>query len=123
MYARMGNLARPGRMARPHRLSGLRGLRGRMGDDGIDWSSIITTGITQAGNVAKVAVAPGPLPTYQSITNPYGYSSVTSYAPAGTVIPGVTGATSSLGGLDTLLTSPLVLLGGLALLAVVLMKR
>ena len=118
MYARMGNLARHGRVARAHRLSGLRGLRGGLGD-GIDWSSILTAGITQAGNVAKVAVAPGPLPTYQAITTPGGYSSVTTYGAGG--VPQI--GTSVGSDIGSLLTSPIALLFGFGLLAVVLMKR
>ena len=118
MYARMGNLARHGRVARAHRLSGLRGLRGGgVGD--IDWSSITQNLITQAGNVAKVAVAPGPLPTYQAITTPGGYSSVTTYGPGGVPQVGTSLGTD----FGSLLTSPIALLFGFGLLAVVLMKR
>lgn len=132
MYARMGNPARHGRLARAHRVSGLRGLRGDgivarrlaalgYGDaGGVDWSGITQNLITTAGNVAKVAVSPGPVPTYQAITTPGGYSSVTSYGPLGT---SPLSTTASLDSFDALLTSPLVLLGGLALFAVVLMKR
>ena len=119
-------------MAGANRVSGLRGLRGSrlsgyerailgdrfaaLGYGSIDWSQILTAGITTAGNVAQVALKP---PTYSSIQYPSGYTSVQSYGalPAGTV-----GVPSSLTS-TSLLDSPYLLLGGLALLAVVLMKR
>ena len=85
------------------------------GDSGIDWGSILSQGITTAGSVAAIAVKP---PTYSSVVYPSGAQSVTSYG----AMPGsssIAGASS----LEGLLTSPYLLLGGMALLAVVLMKR
>lgn len=80
----------------------------------VDWTQIINTGLTQAGSVAKTAVTP---PMYSSVVNPLtGASSVTSYAgspglyPGGSSIPGI--GTS----LSSVLSSPIVLLGGIALL-------
>ncbi len=106
-----------GRLARAHRLSGVRrGLRGRLGQDDINWGQILTTGIQTAGSVAAIAVKP---PTYSSVVLPSGAQSITSY---GATVP----STSILGAgtdLTSLLTSPLVLLGGLALLAVFALKR
>ncbi len=106
-------------MARAHRLSGVRrGRRGRtMGQDssGMDWSQILTTGIQTAGNVAAIAVRP---PTYSSVMYPSGAQSVTSFgSPSQTA--------SMMGGIDftSLLSSPLILLGGLALVAVFALKR
>ena len=102
-------------MAGKNGISRLRGMRG-LGQDSIDWGNILTTGITTAGQVAAIAVRP---PTYSSVVNPYtGAQSVTSYAPIGTStsLLGMSSATS-------LLSSPYVLLGGLALLAVFALKR
>ena len=106
-------------MARAHRLSGLRGLRGYqrvvLGDDGdIDWGSIISNSITTAGQVAQVALKP---PTYSAVTLPSGATSVTSYAPIGS------STASALLGTSSVLNNPYVILGGLALVAVLLMKQ
>lgn len=116
MYVRPGKFGRMRGLARAHGVSGLRGLRGArlsgLGDD-IDWSQIIDTGISTAGSVAQVALKP---PTYSSVVYPSGASSVTSY--------GAVPSTSALGTSTTsLLSSPYLILGGLALLAVVLMKQ
>ncbi len=49
-------------------------------DSGIDWSSIISTGITSAASVAKTAVTP---PTYSSVVNPLtGAQTITAYGTA-----------------------------------------
>lgn len=123
MYVRTGN---PGkrRMAGAHRLSGLRGAQrivlGQDDDSGFDWDTFTQTLIKTAGSVAAVAVKP---PTYSSSINPYtGQQTITSYAPTG-----YTGSALGAGvlgtGFSSLLSSPLVLLGGAALLAVVLLKR
>jgi hypothetical protein len=96
-------------MARAHGLSRLRGLRGgRLGDD-IDWGSIISSSITTAGQVAQVALKP---PTYSAVQYPSGLISTQSY--------GAVPNTSSISGF---LSPDVLLLGGLALVAVVLMKR
>jgi hypothetical protein len=120
MYVGIGK--RASRLAGSHRLSGLRGLRGRgLGQDvPIDWGSIISTGITTAGAVAVKAVAP---PTYSSVVNPItGAQTITSYAPIGATSSLL--GTSSLGTeFSSLLSSPLVLLGGIALIAVFALKR
>lgn len=106
-----------GRMARAHRLSGVRGLRGRLGQDSIDWGSIIQTGIQTAGAVSAIAFKP---PTYSSVINPYtGAQSITSYGAVPNTGLGLGAGTS----LSSLLTSPVVLFGGLALLAVFALKR
>ena len=121
MYARLGKLGRNSRMAGAHRFSGLRGLRGaRLGDDdgGFDWSSItpiIQTGIQTAGQVAQVALKP---PTYSSVVYPSGASTVQSYGALPSGAPGT--ATAAIG---DLLASPYLVLGGIVLLAVILMKR
>jgi hypothetical protein len=103
-----------GRLAGAHRLSGLRRSRRGLGD-GFDWSGFSTTLINDAAGVASIAVKP---PTYSSVVLPSGAQSITSYAPIG--------ATSSLLGtssLTSLFDSPVVLLGGFALVAVLLLKR
>jgi hypothetical protein len=97
-------------MAGAHNVSRLGRLRGRKLGDITDWMPLLTTGINDAASVAQVALKP---PTYSSVTTPYG-TSITSY---GAVAPGVT-----VDPLTSLLSSPLFLLGGVALL-VVLMKR
>ena len=112
-----------GRVAGAHRFSGLRGLRGRrLGQD--DWGSIIDNAITTAGKVASVAVSPGPVPTYSYQSTPYG-TSIQSFAPGGaSAIPSSILPTSTVGtDLTSLLSSPLVLIGGIALIALVAMKR
>jgi len=112
MYVRM----RKGKSPRLGRLGRRRGL----GDDSIDWGSIITAGINQAGAVAKVAETP---PMYSAVVNPItGASSVTSYAGAPGLYPGsnVLGSTA---GLTSLLNSPVFLLGGLALVLVLIFRR
>ena len=106
------------KLARAHRLGAVRGIRGVRGlaDDGggIDWGSIITTGIQTAGNVAQVALKP---PTYSSVTTPYG-TSVQAYGTTGQqMIPSGLGTSS----LDSI--SPVWLLLGAGLLAVVLLRR
>ena len=110
-----------GRLARAHGLSRLRGLRGvSLGQDSIDWGSILNTGITTAGAVAARAVTP---PTYSSVVNPVtGAQTITSYAPIGATSSLINSSdlTSSLG---SLLSSPLILLGGIALIAVFALKR
>lgn len=99
-------------MARAHRLSGLRGLRGYqrvvLGDD-IDWGSIISNSITTAGQVAQVALKP---PTYSSTQYPSGLISTQSY--------GMVPQTTSLSGF---LNSNMLILGALAIGAIVLLKR
>lgn len=118
MYVGRRKIGR-GRLAGAHRLSGLRGGRRLvLGQDegGINWGNVLTTSITDAASVAAVALRP---PTYSSVVNPYtGAQSITSYAPLGST-PSLLGTTSLTG----LLSSPLVLLGGVALLAVLALKR
>jgi hypothetical protein len=113
-------------MAGTHRVSGLRGLRRglarRLGQDdsSINWGQILTTGITVAGQDAAVALKP---PTYSSVVNPLtGAQTITSYAPIGQTssILGTTDLTSSL---NSLISSPIVLIGGIALIAVLALKR
>ena len=118
MYARTAQLGRMRRVAGAHRLSGLRGLRGSLGQD---WGDIINNAISTAGSVASVALKP---PTYSSVVNPYtGAQTVTSYGgvPQSSLLSG----SPLLGGADltSVLTSPIVLLGGLGLIAVLLLKR
>jgi hypothetical protein len=111
---RMRGLGRPRASSIAQRR--MRRLRG-MGDDGIDWSQIISTGIQTAGSVAKVAVTP---PMYSSIVNPMtGASSVTSFAGAPGLYPSgsIPGLSSQFGtSLTGLLSNPIVLIGGVALL-------
>jgi hypothetical protein len=84
---------------------------------GIDWSGIITTGINDAATVAKTAVTP---PMYSSVVNPLtGASSIQSYGAS----PGVGALGTSLLGSSSLLSSPLVLFGGLALILVLAFRR
>ena len=108
-----------GRLAGAYRFSGIRGLRGRrLGQ--IDYGSIITDAINTAGAVAVQAVKP---PTYSSVVNPItGAQTITSY---GATVPSTSLlGTSALGtDLTSLLSSPLVLLGGIALIAVIALKR
>lgn len=105
-------------MARANRLSGLRG-GGRLGlgqDSSIDWGSVLNNTISTAGAVAAKAVTP---PTYSAVINPLtGAQTITSY---GATVP----STSLLGTTDlsTLLESPLVLFGGLALVAFLMLKN
>jgi hypothetical protein len=87
-----------------------------MGDDSIDWTSLVTTGINDAAATAQVALRPAPPPMYSSVSTPYG-TSITSYAPGGV---GVNPVTS---GLTTLLADPIMVWLGLGLLAFVVMKR
>ena len=105
-----------GRVARANHLSGFRGLRLGQDDGSINWGNVLTTGITDAASVAAVAVKP---PTYSSVINPVtGAQTITSYAPIGS-----TGSLLGTSSLTTLLSNPLVLLGGLALVAIVALKR
>ena len=105
-------------MAGTHRLSGLGRLRRRgMGDDSIDWTSLVTTGINDAAATAQVALKPAPPPLYSSVSTPYG-TSITSYAAGG--IPASNPLTS---GLTTLLADPIMVWLGLGLIAIVVMKR
>ena len=123
MYVATGKLGGARGLAGSHRVLGRR-LGRRLGQDdgGIDWGSIITQGITVAGQDAAVALKP---PTYSASTvyNPTTgqyTSSTTSYAATGGA-----GLTSPLGtaSLTSWLSSPLVLLGGVALIAVVLLRN
>jgi hypothetical protein len=114
MYVGRAKRGRTG-LAGAYRLSGLRGRRGlALGQ--IDWGGIIQNSISTAGQVAAVAVRP---PTYSSVINPTtGAQTITSY--------GAMPPTSLLGtgtDLTSLLSSPIVLIGGLALLAVFALKR
>ena len=110
-------------MAGAHRFSGLRGLRGlRLGQDAtsIDWGNIIDTGITTAGAVAAKAVTP---PTYSSVVNPLtGQQTITSYAPIGQTTSLLNSGTLTTD-FGSLLSSPLIWIGGIALIALVAMKR
>lgn len=112
-----------GRLARAHGLSALRGLRGRglgQDDSSINWGTVLDTGILTAGAVASKAVTP---PTYSSVVNPVtGAQTITSYAPIGATSSLINSSdlTSSLG---SLFSSPLILLGGIALIAVFALKR
>ena len=120
MYVGRAKRGRTG-LAGAHGLSRLRGLRGRaLGqDDGINWGNILQTGIQTAGAVSAIAFKP---PTYSSVINPYtGAQTVTSYAntPPSSSLLGV-GPGSSF---TELLTSPLVLVGGLLLVAVFALKK
>lgn len=97
---------------------GALGRRRRSLGDGIDWSSIITTGINDAASVAKTAVTP---PAYSSVVNPLtGQQSITAYGATGSAI-----AASPLGTttLSSLLTSPLFLLFGFGLVAVIALRK
>lgn len=123
MYVGRRKLGRAG-LAGKNRLSGLRGRQGLVlgQDDGsssdINWGNILSTGIVTAGNVAAVAVRP---PTYSSVINPVtGAQTITSY---GATAPSIFGTSLDSTTLTGLLTSPLVLLGGLALVAVLALKR
>ncbi len=75
------------------------------------WASIITTGITTAGAVAAKAVTP---PTYSSTINPLtGAQTITSY---GATVPSSLLTSGLTTNLSSLLESPIVLIGGIALL-------
>ena len=88
--------------------------------DGIDWGDILSTGIQTAGSVAKVAVTP---PMYSSVINPVtGQQSITSYAGSPGLYP-ASGIASGSAGIASLLNSPVVLLGGLALVLVLVMRK
>jgi hypothetical protein len=118
MYVSM-NTGRQSRLGRSRRGNSRAIARQRLGDDGdINWTSIIDTGITQAGNVAKVAVAP---PLYSSVINPMtGAQSIQSYG----AVPGLTSLTgASLLSSSSLLTSPLVLLFGAGLVLILVMRH
>ena len=90
---------------------------------GIDWGSILQTGIQTAGSVAKVAVTP---PMYSSVVNPLtGQSSVTSYAGSPGLFPSTSAALgSSLGtaSLTSLIMSPIGIIG-VVILVIALAKR
>jgi hypothetical protein len=104
---------------REDRVSRLRRLRLRrnLGQDGFDWSQVLTTGITTAGNVAQVALRP---PTYSSVTGPYG-SSVTSYGSVpGSAGYGVNPLSSSL---SSILSDPVIVLGLIGAAVLVIAKR
>lgn len=111
-------------MARAHGVSRLRGMRGLGQDDGsdINWGGILSTGIQSAAAVTAVALKP---PTYSSSYNAItGQQSVTSYGG----VPQTSLFGSSLGpgvgtDLTSLISSPIILLGGLALVAVLVLKR
>jgi hypothetical protein len=106
------SIRQPG-LGRPRR------RRAAMGDaDDINWTSIIDTGITQAGNVAKVAVAP---PLYSSVINPLtGAQSIQSYG----AVLGLTSLTgASLLSSTSLLSSPLVWLFGGGLVLILVMRH
>ncbi len=119
MYVGRAKRGRTG-LAGTYGLSRLRGLRGRaLGQDSIDWGNILQTGIQTAGAVSAIAFKP---PTYSSVINPYtGAQTITSYAntPPSSSLLGV-GPGSSF---TELLTSPLVLVGGLLLVAVFALKK
>jgi hypothetical protein len=91
--------------------------RGRLGDI-TDYMPLFTTAINDAASVAQVALRP---PSYSSVVNPYtGASSVTAYGPVGNSSQF---SASGLGGSLTGSLSPIWLLGGFGLLAIVLLKR
>jgi hypothetical protein len=82
------------------------------GFDSAVWAPVIATGINAAATVAKVAVAPTPT---TSIMYPSGaIATSTAGAPLPVLSSSITGIAGS---------SELLLLGGLALVAVVMMAR
>ena len=82
------------------------------------WASIITTGITTAGAVAAKAVTP---PTYSSTINPLtGAQTITSY---GATVPSSLLTSGLTTDLSSLLESPIVLIGGIALFALMMLRR
>lgn len=109
-------------MARSYGISRIRGLKRGLGDDGLDWSDIITTGITSAATVAKAAVSP--TPTYAYTSGPQGTQILSYGAPGSSVSPySYSPYTSGLGDISQLFSSPIVLIGGIGLIAVLLLKR
>ena len=119
MYVALRNPGLGRRLAgRAHGLHAVRVPRYyRLGDDGLDWSSILTTGINDASSVAKVALQP--VPSVHTIL-PGGGSQVIDY-PVGTSASTMLGTSgvgllgSSTGG--SLFDSPLIWILGFGLIA------
>lgn len=114
---RIRGLGRIGRLSAARSTSLLRRRLAALGydDSGLDWTSILTTGITTAGVVAKTAVTP---PTYSAVTYPSGATSITSYGASTAGLPG-----TATGSLESFLTSPLFLIAGMAIFALAIFKR